>query len=912
MEAPRLGGSKPPPSVRKVIAYLVLVCFVPGLLGGLAFILREYYGDRDALQLRTLQTARAMVQTVDAQLDQAELLALALASSGRLTRRDFEDFHQRAQSLINASQFAGGVVLYDNQGQQLLNTRVPFGRALPQRKNIAQIRNVFASAKAVSSEVLPSSLDGTPMVSVAVPVFDAGKVVYALSVGITSERLNGLLSVQGLPAQWVVGILDPAGTIAARTVAPEKFVGQPAAAMLLAQMRAAPEGMFEGLTRDGIDTLSVFSTSGRSGWTVAIGVPKASFEAPLMRSLLWLGFGAGMVLLVSIGLARYLGGRIATAMAGLNRYVQAMANGENLAPQSLQIQEADAVALAIAHAASMLAQRSEALVATHAVLVRREAELADAQRIAGIGSWTWDVASDETQYSQEVYAIFGRQEIPHFSEQSATLFPHEAWLALRQARLNMARTGKAYQLELPAFRQDGSPIWVYLRSEVVRDADGTVLGMKGTVQDITERKHSESIAHSERFIRVITNAIPSMVAYWDSKLRCKFANQSYLDWWDKSEAAILEVSLQELMGESLFLVNEPLIRAALRGEAQSFERFLTRPDGSQGHVLAQYLPARDAHGRVQGFIMLVSDIRAVKLAEGELKLAANIYQNVTEAIMVTDLSGTILSVNPAFTQITGFPAQEAVGQPSRLLRSDRHDPAFYASLWEQLQASGQWKGEIWNRRKNGEVYLEWQTITRIGASGDASSRYVCVFHDVTDTWHANEANRHLALHDALTDLPNRTLLIERLERQIAIAEREPRQIAVLFLDLDGFKAVNDALGHAAGDALLIAVARKLQSLVRQTDTVARLGGDEFVIKLDRPENRDEVVHVAERILQTINEPLDIQGHAIQLGISIGIAVYPENGHSAEALIRHADEAMYEAKKLGRNQHRFFSSELAGL
>lgn len=726
-------GGTQPPSVRKVLAWLVLACFIPGLLGAVVFLLSQYNSNREILLQRTVQTAHALAQTVDAQLAQAQLLAVALATSGKITRHEFRSFHKRAQDLLNESRFAWGVVIYDDQGQQLVNTRVPYGQALPKRQNIAQIQNVFATAKATISEVFPSPLTGKPLVSVAVPVIDDGKVVYALAVAITPERLAELLNMRSLPAQWVVGVIDSKGTIAARSLSPEKFVGAQAAGALLAHRLEAPEGTFEGTTRDGIDTLSAFSTSSRSGWTVAIGIPKASFEAPLVRSLLWLASGAAGLLLVGILLARYWGGRIANAVTTLNRHVIAIANGENLTLQGLQIQEADEVAQALASAAQALAERSQALETTHGVLVKREAELADAQRIAGVGSWTWDLATDQTHYSREVCAIFGLREIPRFSEQSGSMFPHEAWLALRQARLAMARTGTGYNLELPAFRSDGSPIWVHMRSEVARDTSGAVLGMNGTVQDITERKLSESIAHSERLIRAITNAMPSLVAYWDTGLRCKFANQSYLNWWKKSEAEIREITLQELMGESLFQVNEALIGAALKGEEQQFERFLTRPDGSVGHVLAQYVPDRDAHGRVQGFIIIVSDIQATKVAEAELRLAENVYQNVSEAIMVTDLSGIILSINPAFTQITGYPAQEAVGKPHHILHSLRHDAAFHAALQAQIASTGQWRGEVWNRRKNGDVYLQWQTITRINGSDNGSGRHVYLFHDMTDT-----------------------------------------------------------------------------------------------------------------------------------------------------------------------------------
>jgi len=490
-----------------------------------------------------------------------------------------------------------------------------------------------------------------------------------------------------------------------------------------------------------------------------------------------------------------------------------------------------------------------------AALAAREAELADAQRMAKIGSWTWDILTDRTWASKGMCRIFGLQEIPQFAQQSGLMFPHEAWLELRRARLSLAHTGQAYNLELPAFHASGARLWVNSRAEIVLDSEGNVTGLRGMVQDITERKQSESIAKNERFIRTITDARPNLISYWDCELRCKFSNQAYLNWWGLSASALQEMSMQELMGESLFRMNEPAIREVLTGKPQHFERFLSKPDGSVGH-------------------------------------------------------GVIQSVNPAFSQITGFPAQEAVGQTPRLLRSDRHDAAFHAAVWQQIAEQGQWKGEIWNRRKNGEVFLEWQTITKIAGEDGAASRYVSVFYDITEAWHVNEGNRHLAFHDALTKLPNRALLLERLERLIARIEREPRNLAVIFLDLDRFKAVNDTLGHAIGDELLVVVAQRLQALVRQSDTVARIGGDEFVLKLDHPANHAEVLHVAARFIAIIKESIEIKGHALQVGVSIGIAMYPEHGATAGELIRHADAAMYAAKRSGRNAYRFLSTDLA--
>jgi diguanylate cyclase (GGDEF)-like protein/PAS domain S-box-containing protein len=367
---------------------------------------------------------------------------------------------------------------------------------------------------------------------------------------------------------------------------------------------------------------------------------------------------------------------------------------------------------------------------------------------------------------------------------------------------------------------------------------------------------------------------------------------------------MLGITLPQLLGPTLFAINEAHVRAVLGGESVQFERFLTKPDGNVGHVLANYIPDLDEAGKVTGFIIVVADIKAFKIAEAELKLASKVYASMSEAVLVTDGHGHILSVNPAFTDITGFAAHEAIGQTPALLHSHRHAPSFHEDVLREVTENGLWRGEMWSRRKTGEVYLEWKTITRMPGIVPGEDRYVSVFYDITESWEKNETIKQQAFHDALTNLPNRLLLRERIERHVALAARETRRLAVMFLDLDHFKAINDAFGHATGDELLVEIARRLQGLVREADTVARLGGDEFVVMLDNPASEAEVALVAARIIDVISQPLVLQGQSAQVGASVGIALYPNDGATATALLGSADQAMYAAKREGRNSVRF--------
>ncbi len=417
-------------------------------------------------------------------------------------------------------------------------------------------------------------------------------------------------------------------------------------------------------------------------------------------------------------------------------------------------------------------------------------------------------------------------------------------------------------------------------------------------------------ARNEQFIRSIADAAPNMIGYWDRNLRCRFANHAYLAWFGKHPQDLIGTTMQDLMGERLYALNEPHIRGVLAGEPQHFQRTLAKTAGGVGHILGNYIPDIDASGAVNGFFTLASEVTELKEAQAQLELAASVYANTVEGITVTDVDGVILSVNPAFVEITGYSAAEAVGQTPRILKSNRHDRAFYVAMWESIRTSGRWKGDIWNRRKNGDVFLERITISAIRGADGEPARYVSVFSDITDLWRKDEYLRHLAFHDALTDLPNRFLLMERLGHEIAIAQRERFSLAVLFLDLDGFKFVNDQFGHEIGDELLQTVAQRLLARVRQSDTVARLGGDEFVIALNNPADQDEVALIARHVVESLAEPMQLQGNGIQVGCSIGIALFPTNALTPADLIKKADAAMYGAKAGGKNRFLFFDAAMA--
>jgi len=361
-------------------------------------------------------------------------------------------------------------------------------------------------------------------------------------------------------------------------------------------------------------------------------------------------------------------------------------------------------------------------------------------------------------------------------------------------------------------------------------------------------------------------------------------------------------------GEDSYAKAERMISLAQSNGLHRFEWVHARNDGSL-FTAEVTLAAIELCGR-RVLYCVWRDISERKTSEAQLQLAASIINGTHEGILVTDHAGFIQAVNPAFTIITGYSAADAIGAKANLLKSDHHDDAFYRDLWQAISTTGHWEGEIWNRRKNGEIYPEWLNISTLPAHGTTATRHVAIFHDITEHHKSAERIRHLAFHDVLTGLPNRTLFQDRLEHALERAKREGNRLVILFLDLDGFKAVNDSLGHDVGDLLLQEVAKRMRARLRRgVDTLARLGGDEFVVLMENLKEPEHCALQAERILEDILLPMEIRGHGIQVGASLGLAFYPEDGDEALQLMRCADAAMYSAKAAGKGTYRFFQPDM---
>lgn len=349
------------------------------------------------------------------------------------------------------------------------------------------------------------------------------------------------------------------------------------------------------------------------------------------------------------------------------------------------------------------------------------------------------------------------------------------------------------------------------------------------------------------------------------------------------------------------------IKAALiYGKAYELEHRIIRPDGTIRLISEQGDVFRSDKGEAINMVGVVRDITTKKQNEVKLKLADNVFNTTMEAIVVTDSEGRILRVNSAFRSMTGYSNEEAMGKkPGELLSSGKHDKEFYDSMWEKINDKGSWHGEIWDKRKDGSLFLVSHTINAVKDNEGNVIQYLSIFIDITDKKNEEERIQYLAQYDQLTKLPNRSLFNDRLNHAIDLAQRKKDKIGLMFIDLDGFKKINDTHGHQAGDKLLQIISERLTNLLRAEDTVARIGGDEFTIILEKLQDTYDAIIIAEKIIQAVGKVITLSGKEVTVGASIGISIYPASGNSAENLIKNADSAMYIAKKRGKNGYNFY-------
>ena len=367
------------------------------------------------------------------------------------------------------------------------------------------------------------------------------------------------------------------------------------------------------------------------------------------------------------------------------------------------------------------------------------------------------------------------------------------------------------------------------------------------------------------------------------------------DFMPEEEAARVGIVFQGLVADKAPIID--------------LENWNNKKDGTRICLLTNGVPILDERNKLAGYRGIDKDITEKKKSREAIIRHKKIVDSVTEAIVVTDLNGVILDVNPAYEAITGYPKDEITGESPSKLKSDRHDDSFYENMWCEITTNGSWMGEIWDRRKSGEIFPKWLSINTFFDDHGQPLGYVGVFSDISENKRREEKLLNLAYYDPLTSIPNRSYFKERLVQSLSDVQQHGKQLALYYIDLDNFKYVNDTFGHNAGDKLLVDVAAKLQETLRDEDMLARLGGDEFALIHIDSDIHEAIDTVANRIISTLSEPFNITGHEIRVRASIGVSVFPDDSRDADQLIQNADVAMYDAKRKGSSGYQIFTNEL---
>ncbi len=428
------------------------------------------------------------------------------------------------------------------------------------------------------------------------------------------------------------------------------------------------------------------------------------------------------------------------------------------------------------------------------------------------------------------------------------------------------------------------------------------------IRDITESKHAEeALRISEQRFRDVSEAAGEYL--WETDANMVYTHVSSRSVEVKGytpEELIGRTPMNFMPGEDTSIFVDTANDAIA---AKSVFRLQHRNITKAGDILWEEvtgLVILDKTGSVIGLRGTGLNITQRKQSDEELRLAALVYDNSSEAMVITDSANQIIAVNPAFEKLTGYTAEEAMGKDPKILSSGRQDKAFYRAMWNDLNSTGSWQGELWDKRKNGEIYPKSLIINTIKDDKGKVHRYVALFSDITKKKESEELIWKQANFDMLTGLPNRRMFRDRLDHEIKKAHRSGVQLALMLLDLDHFKEINDTLGHDMGDILLNETAARLSSCVRESDTVARMGGDEFIIILGEVDDPGNVDRVAREILKKISEPFDLGNEIGYVSTSVGITLYPDDATDIESLLKNADQAMYVAKKLGRNRSSYFT------
>ncbi len=538
-----------------------------------------------------------------------------------------------------------------------------------------------------------------------------------------------------------------------------------------------------------------------------------------------------------------------------------------------------------------------------------------AMQASNDGLWDWNLLTNSIYFSPRWKSMlgYGEHELSnHFDnwEQRIEEQGRQETRRLIDECLQGDRDG--FTIEFRMRHRGGHWVDILSRAITIRDQQGKPLRMVGTHTDISKRKMAETeLRHSEEKMRTILDSVDACIYLKDIDGHYLFANAAVRRLWGAEMEEIVGYGDERFFDqETVASIRRNDRRVLESGETLRTEETNTTSKNSETTTfLSVKLPLRRDDGSIYALCGISTDVTDLKSAESAAHLYSKIFTHSGEAILITDHENRILTVNPTFELLTGYRAEEVIGQNPRILASGRTPEETYSELWQELERCGFWQGELWDRRKDGSLYPKWAAISSIHDEEGKLTHYFASFTDISERKAAEERIDYLAHHDPLTGLFNRFSLQERLGQSLASALRQSERLALLFIDMDQFKIINDSLGHQVGDEMLIEVASRLRSSLRASDIVARLGGDEFVVVVTALQESIDVASVADKITTQLGMPYLIGGHTLYSTPSIGISIFPDDGDNEQSLMKAADTAMYHAKEQGRNNFQFYTEAM---
>ena len=809
------------------------------------------------------------------------------------------------QQLAAHSLFNAGVLAFRSDGTAVADTDPLAGRV---GVNYADVDTVARVLKDGASNIGPPVIGkqlGQPVFGITVAIRDAqGRVIGALT-GVTQLKQVNFID------QATEGYYGRTGSFV--LVAPQYRMVVTSTDKSRIMTRLPPLGSNPALDRFvqgyegsgilnnpmGLEVLASAKRIPVAGWYMVAQMPTAEAFAPIANLQQRMLLATLVLTLLAGGLTRWMLKRQLSPLFSTVEEISKQSHSQDRW-RPLPIDRNDEIGRLIGGFNGLLE-----------TLAQRESLLSQVLDTSSVAIFVVDLQGRITQANRRMADMFNCTPASLVGrEYVALVHPSERDQGRQKMLALLSSQIPEVDLERLFVRANQTEFWGHLTGKRFIDTDGTDRGLVGVIEDIDDRRRVQAaLQDSEQRYRTIIEWLPEPIGvHRDGKV--VYVNPAAVQVFGARTEC-------ELIGRPIASLVHPESRAIALARAHTVastgqpapmvaQKYL-RLDG--GAIDVEVQATRIVFDGQDANLIAVHDVTARKQDDEKLQLAAKVFSHAREAIMITAPDGSIVDVNEAFTRITGYDRDEVLGKNPRLLSSGRQGKQYYATMWHSLRTQGHWYGEVWNRRKNGEVYAEMQTISAVRDSKGELQHYVALFSDITASKVHEEQLERIAHFDALTGMPNRVLLADRLHQAMAQSQRRGQHTAVAFLDLDGFKAINDHHGHDAGDELLIALATRMKQTLRDGDTLARMGGDEFVAVLVDLSDPGACVPMLSRLLAAAAQPVEVGGLTLQVSASLGVTFYPQAEEvDADQLLRQADQAMYQAKQSGKNRYHVFDAE----